>query len=147
VDLAVSAAPGIRCELADGALEQVLDNLLANAIAAAPPGSVVALAAAPGGGGAEIAVTDAGPGMDADAREHAFDRFWRGHEDRRGSGLGLAIVKRLVEADGGTVRLEAADGGGLRAVVRLPARARAGAPVANRTPGPGAGGPGGPPPP
>jgi signal transduction histidine kinase len=58
--------------------------------------------------------------MDAEARAHAFDRFWRGRDDRRGSGLGLAIVKRLVEADGGTVRLEEADGGGLRAVVRLP---------------------------
>jgi signal transduction histidine kinase len=120
VDLAVSTAPGIRCELAEGALEQVLDNLLANAIAAAPARSAVALEAAARDGTAEITVTDAGPGMDAEARAHAFDRFWRGRDDRRGSGLGLAIVKRLVEADGGTVRLEEADGGGLRAVVRLP---------------------------
>ena len=76
---------------------------------------------------AEITVTDAGPGMDEEAREHAFDRFWRGRDDRRGSGLGLAIVKRLVEADGGTVRLEEASGGGLRAVVRLPTARRAAA--------------------
>jgi signal transduction histidine kinase len=119
VALEVSAAPGIRCELAEGALEQVLDNLLANAIEAAPPGTAVALAAERRDGSVEITVTDAGPGMDAAAREHAFDRFWRGREDPRGSGLGLAIVKRLVEADGGTVRLQEADGGGLRAVVRL----------------------------
>ena len=58
--------------------------------------------------------------MAEEEREHAFDRFWRGQDDRRGSGLGLAIVKRLVEADGGTVRLDEASGGGLRAVVRLP---------------------------
>jgi signal transduction histidine kinase len=124
VVLEVSAQPGIRCDLAEGALEQVLDNLLANAIEAAPPGTAVALAAAAGGGAAEISVTDAGPGMDAESREHAFDRFWRGRDDRHGSGLGLAIVKRLVEADGGTVRLEEAEGGGLHAVVTLPAAAR-----------------------
>ena len=58
--------------------------------------------------------------MAAEEREHAFDRFWRGRDDRRGSGLGLAIVKRLVEADGGSVSLDEAPGGGLRAVVRLP---------------------------
>ena len=125
--LEVSAAPGIRCELAEGALEQVLDNLLANAIEAAPPGTTVALAATADGTAAEITVTDAGPGMDAESREHAFDRFWRGRDDRHGSGLGLAIVKRLVEADGGTVRLEEAPGGGLQAVVRLPAATRAAA--------------------
>ena len=79
----------------------------------------MALAAVGEDGAAEVTVTDAGPGMDAESRAHAFDRFWRGRDDRRGSGLGLAIVKRLVEADGGTVRLEGADGGGLRAVVRL----------------------------
>jgi signal transduction histidine kinase len=120
VDLTVSAAPGIRCELSEGALEQVLDNLLANAIAAAPPGSAVALAAEGRDGAAEVTVTDAGQGMDAESRARAFDRFWRGADERRGSGLGLAIVKRLVEADGGTVRLQQAAGGGLRAVVRLP---------------------------
>ena len=124
VALEVSAAPGIRCELAEGALEQVLDNLVANAIEAAPPGTTVALAATADGTAAEVTVTDAGPGMDAESREHAFDRFWRGRDDRRGSGLGLAIVKRLVEADGGTVRLEEAPGGGLQAVVRLPTATR-----------------------
>ncbi len=135
VALEVSAVPGIRCELAEGALEQVLDNLLANAIEAAPPGTAVTLAASPDGAAAEITVTDAGPGMDAESREHAFDRFWRGRDDRRGSGLGLAIVKRLVEADGGTVRLEEAEGGGLRAAVRIPlARGR---PVAGAAQGAG----------
>jgi signal transduction histidine kinase len=63
--------------------------------------------------------------MTPEAREHAFDRFWRGREDRRGSGLGLAIVKSLVEADGGSVSLDAAASGGLRVVIRLPARVAA----------------------
>ena len=129
VTLGVSAAPGLRCDLAEGALEQVLDNLLANALDVAPPGSAVTLAAARAGAAAEVTVTDAGPGMDPEAREHAFDRFWRGRDDRSGSGLGLAIVRRLVEADGGDVRLDEAPGGGLRAVVRLPVVARPGAPA------------------
>ena len=119
VGIAVTAEPGLRCELSAGALDQVLDNLIANAIDAAPAGTAVALAAAAHNGAVEIAVSDEGPGMEPEQRAHAFDRFWRGRDDRRGSGLGLAIVKRLVEADGGTVDLEEAAGGGLRAVVRL----------------------------
>jgi signal transduction histidine kinase len=119
------AESGLRARLAPGALEQVLDNLLANALAAAPSGSAVRIEAAAADGEVAVVVEDEGPGMDATARERAFDRFWRGREDRRGSGLGLAIVKSLVEADGGRVALEEAAGGGLRARVRLPARSRA----------------------
>lgn len=122
VTLEARAPDGLRAVLTPGALEQVLDNLLANAVAVAPEGSTVAMAAAADGpGGAIVTVTDAGRGMPADDRERAFDRFWRGREDRQGSGLGLAIVRSLVEADAGAVRLEEAPGGGLRAVVTLPA--------------------------
>ncbi|WP_217913613.1 sensor histidine kinase [Miltoncostaea marina] len=121
----VDGAP--RALLSEGALEQVLDNLIANAIAAAPSGGRVVVAAGPRDGGARVTVTDDGPGMDAAQRERAFDRFWRAGGDRAGSGLGLAIVRRLVGADGGTVALQEADGGGLRAVVDYPAAARAAA--------------------
>jgi signal transduction histidine kinase len=124
VELAARAPSGLVAALAPGALEQVLDNLVANAVAVAPPGSEVRLSAAREDGAIVVAVSDAGPGMPAADRDRAFDRFWRGREDRAGSGLGLAIVRSLVEADEGTVRLEEADGGGLRAVVRLPARDR-----------------------
>jgi two-component system, OmpR family, sensor kinase len=86
----------------------------------APAGSAVAIAAAGADGHLTLTVSDAGPGMAAEDRERAFDRFWRGREDRRGSGLGLAIVRSLAEADDGTVRLEESPGGGLRAVVTLP---------------------------
>ncbi len=96
-------------------LAQVLDNLLANALEVAPRGSAVVVSVRP----AELRVRDAGPGMTAEQRARAFDRFWRAGSGPGGSGLGLAIVKRLVEADGGTVELADAPGGGLEAIVRL----------------------------
>jgi signal transduction histidine kinase len=94
---------------------QVLDNLIANALAAAPAGSVVSVSVRP----TELRVRDSGPGMTAEQRARAFDRFWRAGSGPAGSGLGLAIVKRLVEAEGGTVELADAPGGGLAAVVRF----------------------------
>jgi two-component system, OmpR family, sensor kinase len=121
VDLEADAPAGLAAALAPGSLEQVLDNLVANALAVAPAGSSVTLAAARADGSVVMSVTDQGPGMAPEDRANAFDRFWRGREDRPGSGLGLAIVKSLVEADDGTVRLEEPPGGGLRAVVALPA--------------------------
>lgn len=124
VAVEVDAAPGLRVLLSPGALEQVLDNLIANALEVAPPGTTVRVTAAPeADGGVRLEVVDEGPGMEPAEREHAFDRFWRGREDHPGSGLGLAIVRRLVEADGGTVALHEAPGGGLRAVVALPSPA------------------------
>ena len=121
VDLEADAPAGLAAALAPGSLEQVLDNLVANALAVAPAGSAVTLAAARADGSVVMSVTDQGPGMAPEDRANAFDRFWRGREERPGSGLGLAIVKSLVEADEGTVRLEEPPGGGLRAVVALPA--------------------------
>ena len=64
---------------------------------------------------------DDGPGLPPEARERAFDRFWRGSEG--GSGLGLAIVRRLVEADDGSVALDAAASGGLVVSIVLPVAA------------------------
>jgi signal transduction histidine kinase len=96
-------------------LGQVLENLLANAIAVAPSGSSVTVR----GDADELHVLDEGPGMSAEQRERAFDRFWRAGSDGHGSGLGLAIVKRLVEIDGGRIELRNAPGGGLDAVVHL----------------------------
>jgi signal transduction histidine kinase len=96
-------------------LGQVLENLLANALAVAPSGSTITVR----GDADELHVVDQGPGMSAEQRERAFDRFWRAGSDGHGSGLGLAIVKRLVEIDGGSIELCDAPGGGLDAVVHL----------------------------
>jgi signal transduction histidine kinase len=114
--------PGLAAPVwaAPGALEQVLDNLLANALRAAPAGSQVHLRIARVGGWVELHVTDQGSGMPTDQRQRAFDRFWRGPaSDREGTGLGLAIVRQLLETSGGTADLCPDPDGGLDAVARL----------------------------
>jgi signal transduction histidine kinase len=103
-----------------GRLEQVLDNLLNNALEVAPSGTAVRVSARRAGDRVELDVCDAGPGMSEEQRARAFDRFWRatpGRRDRGGFGLGLAIVRQLVTADGGSVELDVAPEGGL--AVRL----------------------------
>ena len=102
-----------------GRLEQVLDNLLANALEVAPPGSAVTVSATTTASLAELRVRDEGPGLSDEERARAFDRFWRAGA-HSGTGLGLSIVRRLVEADGGSAELRAAPGGGIEAVVQLP---------------------------
>ncbi|MGZ8694286.1 MAG: ATP-binding protein [Gaiellaceae bacterium] len=99
-------------------LRQVVDNLLENAVEASPPGGTITLETRSAPPWVEVRVRDEGPGMSAAERGRAFDRFWRGRGGE-GSGLGLAIVRRLVEADGGSVELAEAGGGGLDAIVRL----------------------------
>ena len=130
---AVAAERGVQLDAAvgpvavrsePGRLEQVLDNLLSNALDVAPGGSVVRVSARAAGERVELTVRDAGPGMSAEQRARAFDRFWRSPSARRhggGFGLGLPIVRRLVLADGGEVRLADAPEGGLAVVVSLPA--------------------------
>gem|GEM_PF-183681 len=144
----------VRALLTPGHLEQVLDNLLSNALEASPPGGRVVVDAdltdddhtddgrdglrpsrdadgAPAGsvaGTIRLTVTDSGPGMTAEARAGAFQRFRVDRPadrsvraDRRGHGLGLAVVHALVTADGGQIRLDEARAGGLRVVLDLPA--------------------------
>ncbi|MGW3101368.1 sensor histidine kinase [Streptomyces sp. NPDC001100] len=117
VALAVTGPAAGHVRAIPGALEQVIDNLLANALRVAPPGTAITLARAPG---AELHIIDQGPGMSPAERERAFDRFWRASpSDHEGTGLGLPIVRHLVRASGGEVTLHAAPGGGLDARIRL----------------------------
>ncbi len=103
-------------------LEQVLDNLLNNALEQTPSGGAVTLGAEQRRDRVSIQVRDDGPGMTDDERARAFDRFWRGAgapSENGGFGLGLAIVAQLVRADGGTVELRTPPGGGLQVVIGL----------------------------
>lgn len=123
-----------RALVTAGRIEQVLDNLLANAVEVAPAGSSVEIVAARAGAWVEISVRDRGPGMTNEQIAHAFERFWRGTAGEGGFGLGLAIVQRLVRGDGGEIELRPREGGGLEAVVRLPAAPVAGRPATRTSP-------------
>lgn len=121
-------AAGPLAELVPGDLDQVLDNLLANALDACPAGSHVRIEVVPvAPDRSEVHVIDDGPGLGPEERVRAFERFWQGR-DRRGTetaggggaGLGLAIVRQLAERNGGEVELRQAGEHGLDAVVTLP---------------------------
>lgn len=104
---------GLAARMPDGVLEQVIDNLVDNAVeACGEGGTVLVRASGDGGGTVVIEVLDDGPGMSDAHKVHAFDRFWRAPTSRAGAGtgLGLPIVQRLVEHAGGSVRLLDRDG-------------------------------------
>ena len=107
----------------DGGLEQMLDNLIANAVEVSSPGSTITLGVErdDDGSALSVVVSDEGPGLTELQMTRAFDRFWRGpNPSDGGSGLGLAIVRRLAETSGGSAWMEPHEGGGLAVVITLP---------------------------
>ncbi len=115
-----SESPLVLARMVPGDLEQILDNLLANALDATPAGRAISLCAAGDRGQVVLHVRDNGPGMSEEERACAFDRFWRGSAaGERSTGLGLAIVQQIVRANGGDIELRAADGGGLDVTVTI----------------------------
>lgn len=123
--LEIGETPNVRADAER--LQQVLGNLLANALRYAPQGAAapqVRLAVAAEQSGARLTVTDNGPGLSAEAAEHVFDRFWRGDQARNrgagGSGLGLAICRAIVEAHGGRIWVESEIGKGTAFHAALP---------------------------
>jgi signal transduction histidine kinase len=108
--------------LGAGHLEQVLDNLIDNAIEAiGDRGGTVRVTVARTDTVVTVTVADDGPGMTPQERSRAFLRFSTGSQN--GTGLGLAIVHRLVTANGGTIRLADTPGGGLTVAVEFPSTA------------------------
>jgi signal transduction histidine kinase len=113
------SSPVPRVALGAGHLEQILDNLLDNAIEAIGCGDgTVRVSVAKSDAGTVLTVADDGPGMTAQERSRAFLRYTTGSQN--GTGLGLAIVHRLVTANGGTIRLADTPGGGLTVELDLP---------------------------
>jgi K+-sensing histidine kinase KdpD len=88
-------------------IEQVLVNLIDNALQYTPAGSGIEIAARAAGGEVSIEIADHGPGLPAGAETRVFEKFFRSHGSRpgrgRGIGLGLAICRAIVEAHGGTI--------------------------------------------
>jgi signal transduction histidine kinase len=122
VDIVLQAPDSAWATVVPDAAEQLLDNLIDNALNASPAGSPIDVTVDRIDSQVVIRVLDRGPGLDAAARAHAFDRFWRApNAPPGGTGLGLAIVRQLAEASGGACRLDARGGGGLVAQVTLPA--------------------------
>ncbi|MDQ1478874.1 MAG: two-component system, OmpR family, sensor histidine kinase KdpD [Actinomycetota bacterium] len=109
--------------------EQILLNLLENALRFAPPGSeiLVGAHALRETDEIELRVSDHGPGVPAEAHGRIFEEFQSAETrpDRSGTGLGLAIVRALVVAHGGSVRYEDTPGGGATFVCTFPREARA----------------------
>jgi signal transduction histidine kinase len=101
-------------------VDQILDNLLDNAIAYAP-GEIV-LETVREDSQLVLAVQDHGPGIPSEEREHVTDRFFRGRgAPSGGSGLGLAIARELAEKWGGSLEIRSPEGEGTRIELRLPA--------------------------
>ncbi|HEV2236532.1 MAG TPA: HAMP domain-containing sensor histidine kinase, partial [Ktedonobacterales bacterium] len=140
VEVVAQAAPGLPGALADaGRLEQVLLNLVHNAVRHTPPGGIVAIHALAEDDDLLLRVRDTGSGIAPEDLPRVWQRFYRGDEGRAsgGSGLGLALVKELTEAMGGTVAAESAPGAGATFTVRLP-RATGAAPARASTTAPSA---------
>ena len=108
-------------------IDQVVTNLLENAVKYTPVGSPILIDVRLTVGGVRVAVEDRGPGIPPELRERVFDKFYRLDTPARarGSGLGLAVARGLVEGHGGSIRVETGGGPpeapGARFVFELPA--------------------------
>ncbi|NKB69651.1 MAG: HAMP domain-containing protein [Candidatus Latescibacteria bacterium] len=123
VKLAIDGKAEYRCLADPVRLEQVLDNLLDNALRHTPAGGSVSLRAGAREEMVEICVADTGPGIPPEDLAHIFERFYQVDKVRAqgegNSGLGLAIARSLVEAQGGRLEVESRVGGGTVFVIAL----------------------------
>jgi two-component system, OmpR family, sensor kinase len=120
----VRTAPGAVVDGDRGALEQVLLNLLSNAVRHTVAGDSITVSVAVDGERVRIEVADTGEGIAPDLLPSLFDRFTRADSarsrDTGGAGLGLAICRAIVDAHGGTISASSPPGGGASFVVALP---------------------------
>jgi two-component system sensor histidine kinase BaeS len=128
IDLRVEAADDAANTLltVDAArMNQVLGNLVANALRYTPEGGAITLGARRAAGGVTLTVRDTGVGIPAEDLPFVFDRFWRGdrartHAEGVGGGLGLPIARQLVELHGGQIEVDSAAGQGTIFTIWLP---------------------------
>jgi signal transduction histidine kinase len=132
VEIVVEVDPAVGLAVFDPTrVEQVMTNLLGNAIRFTKPGGTLRVVAAHTGATdgerVEVAVIDQGPGVPPADRERIFEPFVQGADavPGQGLGLGLAICRRIVEAHGGEISVRDEPGGGSRFVFTLPVAAKA----------------------
>jgi PAS domain S-box-containing protein len=113
----------VEAEVDGGRVEQVLNNVLANAIKYSPGGGTIRVRGEVHPDIFRIQVTDQGPGMPREEQERIFEKFFRGPASSKGTeglGLGLNIAKHIVEAHGGAISVESAPGRGTIVTIALP---------------------------
>ncbi len=122
-----SALPSVAAD--PTSLDQVLSNLLENAIDHTPSGSPIEIAAETEGETVKVSVRDRGSGIPEGSEHRVFEKFVRLSDtsDRRGMGLGLAICKAMIEAQDGTIRATNREGGGAEFSFSLPVARKVGA--------------------
>lgn len=117
-----------------GRLQQVLGNLIDNALVHTPQGGTIGISVEARPDGVAVSVRDSGPGIPADHLPHVFDRFYRVDASRSrttgGVGLGLAIARQFVEASGGRISVDSPASGGTVFTVMVPAAPAASTPAA-----------------
>jgi two-component system phosphate regulon sensor histidine kinase PhoR len=132
VSIRARAGAAVVAQVDPVAIEQVIDNLLTNAIKFASDAGTVTLSVDIDGADAVLQVADDGIGLSAEDQRQVFDRFFRARNSTDlaipGMGLGLAIARAFVQAHQGTVELASTLGEGTTVTVRLPLRA-AGSPT------------------
>ena len=124
VEVVVTGGPEVELPLRPRMLRVVMENLIANAIRYAGPGTTCRVSVARGDRDVQLVVSDNGAGVDPADLGRLFERFYRADTARssRGTGLGLAIVKHVVTSAGGTVEARGAPGHGLEIVCRFRAQ-------------------------
>jgi len=122
IDLEVDVGSGLPRVRADAErIQQVLSNLVGNAIKFTPAGGTITVTAQADGDDVVFSVADTGRGIAEDQLPKVFDRYWQStRTDRQGAGLGLAIAKGIIEGHGGEMRVESELGKGTRVEFSLP---------------------------
>ncbi len=118
LELELTPIPGIACY--PSRINQVILNLITNAIDASPEGGKVVIGSRAAEGGVEVWVRDSGTGIAPEVRARVFDPFFTTKPQGKGTGLGLSISHGIVADHGGSIRFETGAGKGTCFVVFLP---------------------------